>query len=273
VYRLLLIISAVVFFQSCRKDTITHSKQPSQQFIIIGHAYGNPVDYELSLYKGLPEFIQTLNMFLNPVKYIFTGDVVAKPTAENWENILIQFDSLNINDYWIAPGNHDLGSGYFNEYIQANSYFSERIDSNLFFVLNTNFSGWTIDQPQIDLLYSELSDLNGINNIFVFTHQVWWANPKDAVYDIDSIRTNSTNLIQGNRSFWTDAFPMFQSANLPTYFFSGDVGCWDFIPAYVENKRDNFHFYASGVGGGLEDNVLYLKIEESGQVEIEKVNF
>ncbi|MDX1348641.1 MAG: metallophosphoesterase [Putridiphycobacter sp.] len=272
-YKLVLFISLVFIIQSCRKDAITLSKHPSQQFIIIGHAYGNPVDYELSLYKELPAFIKTLNLFVNPVTYVFTGDVVAKPTAENWENILIQFDSLNINDYWIAPGNHDLGSNYFQENIQTNIYFAERIDSNLFFVLNTNFSGWTIDQSQIDLLYSELSDLSGINNIFVFTHQVWWANPKDAVYDIDSIRTNSTNLIEGSHSFWTDAFPMFQSANLPTYFFAGDVGCWDFIPAYVENKHDNFHFYASGVGGGLEDNVLYLKIGESEQVEIERISF
>ena len=112
-----------------------------------------------------------------------------------------------------------------------------------------------------------------IDNILVFSHQVWWAKSLNAVYDIDSIRTNSTFMVSGPNSFWGDAFSLFQTTGKPTYFFAGDIGCWHFIPAYVVNSFDNFHFYASGVGGGKEDNILNIKTFELGDIRVEKIDF
>ena len=272
-YKIIAFLSIALIFFSCRKDDASVQKGPQNQFIIIGHAYGNPVDFKLSLYDKLPPIVANIETFINPTAYVFTGDVVAKPTAENWINILFQFDSLGIDNYWIAPGNHDLGSSYFLDNIQSEPYFSKRINHNLFLVLNTNFSGWTINQPQIDFVYNELQNIKGIKNIFVFSHQVWWNKTLGAEYDIETINTTSQYLLEGDQSFWTDAFPLFQNLNLPTYFFAGDIGAWDFIPAFVENKFDNFYFYASGVGGGAEDNVLNVKTYENGNVAIEKIDF
>ena len=271
-FKLILLFTGIFLITSCRKDKVIPKDNLKTDFLVIGHAYGNPLVYKLSLYEKLIPTLASFSTFIKPDKYIFTGDVVAKPTQENWTNVLNQFDSLNIN-YWIAPGNHDLGSDYFLNHIQDKPFFSYRSKSNLFLILNTNFPGWTVDQDQIDLIQAELGNLNSIQNIFVFSHQVWWAKTADSPYNMEEIETNAYYLINGPTSFWTDAFPIFENTNIATYFFAGDVGALDFRTAYNEQHFENFHFYASGVGGGIDDNILYIKTYDSGKVVIEKFNF
>ncbi len=266
-------ILLIFVFSSCRKDEVKVGDILKEQFIVVGHAYGHPTQYSLRLHHKLIPALANAVEFIRPEKFIFTGDVVAKPTAENWNNVLHELDSLGIDNYWIAPGNHDLGSSYFSDNIQPKAYFSERIGNNLFMVLNTNFKGWTVDEAQINMIADELSNLSEIDNVLVFSHQVWWAKDLNAVYEFDTIVTNSNYLKSGSNSFWSDAFPMFQTTDKPTYFFAGDVGAWHFIPAYVVNQFDNFHFYASGIGGGKEDNMLNIKTFESGNIQIDRIDF
>lgn len=270
----LLILASTIAFTSCEKHTIDDESQtPQNQFVVIGHAYGNPVSFKLSLYTKLVPILGELEAILNPDEYIFTGDVVAKATEENWTNTLRELDSLGIDNYWIAPGNHDLSSSYFEENIQPQKFFTERINDNLFLVLNTNFEGWTVSSEQLSMLHKELNNLEKIKNIFVFSHHVWWQNEQGAVYNMTDIITNSQYLAEGPSSFWDDAFALFQKTELPTYFFSGDVGAWNFIPGYDYYNFDNFHFYASGLGGGTEDNVIIIRTFEDGEVEIGKLDF
>jgi len=168
-------ILLISFFSSCRKDEITINGALKEQFVVVGHAYGNPVTFSLRLYNKLLPVLSNAVEFVKPEKFIFTGDLVAKPTQENWENVLREFDSLGIKDYWIVPGNHELGSSYFLDNIQSKAFFSERIGNNLFIILNTNFSGWTVSEPQIDMIEDVLSNISEVDNILVFSHQVWWA--------------------------------------------------------------------------------------------------
>jgi len=268
------ILFMALFLISCRKDSeINEYAFPENQYVVIGHAYGNPVKFELRLYTKLIPILANIEKFSNPTQYIFTGDVVAKATEENWTNVLTEFDSLNIDNYWIAPGNHDLTSSYFEDNIQTDLFFSKRINNNLFLILNTNFAGWTVENDQLAMINSELNNLDGIQNIFVFSHQVWWKNQEQAKYDMSDIVTNAPYLQNGPTNFWQDAFPLFEKTDLPTYFFAGDVGAWDFIPAYVYRQFDNFHFYASGLGGGAEDNIINIKTFGNGNVEIDRIDF
>ncbi len=269
-YKLALIIPLILIGLSCRKD----QNQPTltSEFIVIGHAYGHPLVWNSRLYRRLPPILSNYRQYINPNKFIFTGDVVAKSTPENWNTTVHQLDSMDI-DFWIAPGNHDIGSDYMQNYVQSDLYFYQTIADNLFIILNTNFSGWTIDSAQIAMVKEALASLNTIDNVFVFTHQVWWANSNQATIAIDSIRTNSKSKINGSTTFWTDALPLFDHVAQPIYFFSGDVGAFAQVPAYSEHHHQNMHFYASGVGGALDDNVLHVQTFSTGAVRVNKINF
>ncbi len=271
-FRFILSISLLLTLFSCRKDEVVEAYQIETEFVVIGHAYGNPLEWNYRLYKKLPPILSNYNKHVKPDKFIFTGDVVAKSIKENWDLTKHQLDSMEL-DYWIAPGNHDLGSDYFQNNIQSELYFTAQIDESLFIILNTNHKGWTVDSTQQKMIQSALANLTGIKNIFVFTHQVWWANTMDASIQFDPIKTNSKYNINGPSSFWTDALPLFYNVGRPVYFFSGDVGAVSQVPAYSENHHENLHFYASGVGGAYDDNILHVKAYSNGYVEVEKVDF
>ncbi|MFD1553110.1 hypothetical protein DNU06_12330 [Putridiphycobacter roseus] len=272
-FKTFIIFICLTSILACRKENIGPLKTDKLDFVVTGHAYGNPLVFQWRLYAPLVPVLGNIAEFVKPDKFIFTGDVVATPNAENWKNVLQEFDSLGI-DYWIAPGNHDIATDYFLEEVQSSYFLTERKKNNLFLILNTNFHGWTVDAQQVNRIETELNNLEGIQNVFVFTHHVWWSKLIYAHFtDMDTIVTNSDNLIFGPSNFWIDAFDLFENLELPVYFFAGDVGAYDFVPAYSEQHFDNFHFYTSGVGGGVADNILYVQVSDSGKVQIKKINF
>ncbi len=276
-YKNIATLIVVLLFLSCRKDSLNNRANnkvniSTTEFVVIGHAYGNPNSFKLKLYEKLVPALAKYNQLIKPYKVIFTGDVVAKPIEENWTNVINEMDSINL-DYYISPGNHDLGSDYFQNNVQNDLFFSHRHNQNLFLILNTNYKGWTVNQPQIELIKTELSHLQNIQNVFVFSHQIWWANKNEATIEFDTILSNSNYLINGPSTFWTDALPMFKSIETPVYFFAGDIGAFSQIPAYTEHHSENLHFYGSGVGGGVDDNFLYISVTENGAVTVNKVNF
>ncbi len=272
-FRIVSILLCFSVLIACRKETIIQDKNNKFDFVVAGHAYGNPLVYQLRLYRPLVPILGNFSNYVQPKQFIFTGDVVAKPTEENWRNVLNEFDSLKIN-YWIAPGNHDIATDFFIEGVQDSYSFVKREANNLFLILNTNFGGWTVDSEQLILIETALNDLEDIKNIFVFSHHIWWSKLEYAHFNnMDTIVTNSDYLINGPSNFWIDAFPLFESLEIPIYFFAGDVGALDFIPAYSEQHFGNFHFYTSGLGGGVDDNVLHVKVAQTGKVEVDKINF
>jgi len=267
---MLILLSILAF--SCRKDEIAQNDVVLNHYIIAGHAYGTPDDKPPALYKKLLPVLAYFQSTFQPIQFIFTGDVAYKATPENWKNIQKQFDSLGI-DFWIAPGNHEFYTSYFLDSVQTEAYFTRRVGNNLFIILNTNFAGWTIDEPQIEMIKKEFENLDDINNIFVFSHQLWFSSGKDRPFDLYSVGSNSAVLLEGPTSFWTDAFPLFEDIEKPSYFFAGDLGSWDWTISYSFQQHKNHYFYASGMGSGLDDHVLHIKTYVSGKVEINKVNF
>ncbi|MBK7131118.1 MAG: metallophosphoesterase [Crocinitomicaceae bacterium] len=242
------------------------------RFAVAGHVYGNPDTYTLSIY---PPFLEQLKK--DDKSYTFdylflTGDVAAKPTDTNWMNVENELRQLSI-PYFIAPGNHD-GGDYFLEHIQKSPYcfFSE--NKNHFIVLNTTNNGWTTNQQQTDTLQKVLSTIrDSTDKIFVFTHQLWWLKDAPDSFALDSIRPNSYAAFDGKENFWENAFPYFDSTGCETWFFAGDVGSHHSLVAYYEDHYQHFHFYASGMGGGADDNYLHVALFEDGRIEITKVKF
>lgn len=242
------------------------------KFVAAGHLYGNPMTYTSSVYPTCLNKLKELTKEEELDLLILMGDVVPSPTEENWEMVRAQLDSLAIKDWVVARGNHDI-SPYLDAHIQAEKSLAIRVENKLFLIINTCFPGWTVDSLQRNFLRSELSDLEQVEDIFVFSHQLWWLNHPPTNFELDTIPTNSFASFEGPSDFWQDAFPLFEDLEQPVYFFAGDIGCVPTVPGAYEDHFKNFHFYGSGMGGGIEDNFLLGQIFQDGTVKIERVNF
>lgn len=258
---------------SCTNDKATDVPEPEAilTFVAAGHTYGNPDTYTESLY---PPFLDTLIDFQknHRIDYLFlTGDVVAHPTPKNWDTVVAELTRLNI-PFYIARGNHDAGA-YMEENVQADKFLSLNHANNLFLVLNTSYSGWSVDSLQAAFIASEIEKSKQVENIFVFSHQLWWLKNRPDSMSLDSIRPNSFALVDGDIDFWQTGFPPFQKEKKPVYFIAGDLGCYFGLVGYYEDHFENFHFYGSGMGGAVEDNFLYVEVFEKGDVKITRVDF
>lgn len=260
-----------LFFIQCSNIEVSDTSKPKFTFAIGGHVYGHPDRYTSSVYPGFLKQLDSLNL-IEPIDLlILTGDVVAHPTKENWETVKSELDSLKV-EWHIAPGNHDI-SDYMDQEIQPYKYIAIEKEQNLFLVLNTSHPGWKPDSLQLIFIKESLTNVDSMENVFVFTHQLWWEKNPPVVFELDSIRPNSFAGFESDRSFWDEAFPYFENINKDVYFFAGDVGCHEGLTASYEDHYKNFHFYASGMGGGLEDNFLLVHIFQDGIVEIQRIDF
>lgn len=265
-------IISLVFLQSCCGcDDEVVVEEPIVSFAVAGHVYGHPETYTSSVY---PPFLSTLKKDHNIKKFDFlflTGDVVAHPTDSNWITVANELNDVGI-PWYVSRGNHDV-SGYMDKNIQAEKYLSIRDKKALFLVLNTSHSGWTVDSQQREFLRDELSRTDSVEQIFVFSHQLWWERNPPSVFQLDSLRPNSSALYEGESDFWQDAFPFFDSTGIETWFFAGDMGAHQILPSYYEDHYKKFHFYGSGMGGGIRDNYLIVEVYQNGRVDIDKREF
>ncbi|MGB1102962.1 MAG: metallophosphoesterase family protein [Crocinitomicaceae bacterium] len=242
-------------------------------FVVAGHAYGNPDTYTSSIYPPLLVELDSLIENVGIHQLILTGDVVAHPTPENWETVRGEIEERKIDEWYIAPGNHDI-SPYMDMVIQSQKYMAHIRENNLFLILNTSHPGWTLDSTQCKFVESTLKEqANAVDNIFVFSHQLWWLNQPPNSFELDSLRPNSFALLDSGTTFWQDAFPYFRELDNEVYFFAGDMGCHFSLPGHYEDHHKNFHFFGSGMGGAVEDNLLHGKIYQDGRVEIVRIDF
>lgn len=267
----LIVLIAILGLSACKNEVI-QEEQPIYTFVAAGHAYGNPDTYTSSVYPPLLDKLDSLIAIRTLDLLVLTGDVVAHPTPENWETVRAELDSLAIGEWHISPGNHDI-SPYMDEHIQPEKYMALERGNSLFLILNTSFPGWTVDSVQAEFIGAQLSTADSMDHIFVFSHQLWWEKNPPAAFDLDSLRPNSFALYDGENDFWTDAFHHFESLEQEVYFFAGDMGCHFSLPGYYEDHYQNYHFYGSGMGGAVEDNLIYVQLFQDGRVKIERVDF
>lgn len=261
----------IVLIWSCKNEE-PQKEKPIYTFAAAGHVYGNPDTYTSSVY---PPFLVELDSLFETSTMdmlVLTGDVVAHPTEENWETVRHELDSLPIDRWVIAPGNHDI-SPYMDQHIQSEKYMAFREGQSLFLILNTSHPGWSVDSLQSVFIKQEIEKADSAKNIFVFSHQLWWEKDPPAAFDLDSLRPNSFALYDGEKSFWTEAFSHFENLEQEVYFFAGDMGCHYSLPGYYEDHYENFHFYGSGMGGAVEDNFLFVEVFQNDSVYIHRVDF
>ena len=266
-----------LIFLSCgQKSTeslVEPIEKPVFQCVVAGHAYGHPEYYTQSLYPKFIKIMDSLTQENSIDQLILTGDVVKDTLPEIWDRVKEELDKLKVKNWKIARGNHDL-SLYLDQQIQPENHLAITQGNVLMLILNTSVPGWGLDSVQTNFVEETISQLpDSMNQIMVFTHQLWWLKNTPQSFDLDSIRPNSYALFEGAPDFWSSGFQKLQNLEKEIYFFAGDLGVDTLIESYYEDHYKNFHFYGSGMGSGEEDNLLLISIYQNQPVKIERINF
>ncbi|MBU0468244.1 MAG: metallophosphoesterase [Candidatus Omnitrophica bacterium] len=232
------------------------NKSDPYHFMVVGHAYGNPEEYNLGLY---PKFLYLLNENRHPgVEFIvFTGDIVRKSDKILWDKVEEQIKSTGLTQYYLL-GNHDE-SAYARKLLTekfGGTYYSFKKQKDVFVVFDTQKELGVIPKEQIEFLEKTIEENPKAKNFFLFVHELLWTAKNDKYknvhpnrgYDFDS-------------NFWTEFHPILKkNKGKKFYVVAGDVGANEASSPFFRERTDNVTILASGMGGNKDENYLLFAV-------------
>ena len=247
-------------------------KKIQQSFFVAGHAYGKPAPTgEKELYPPFKEKFSFLNS-KNLSFGVLLGDVVRYPSS--WPNVLKELEDLTM-PYYIARGNHDGPLDNFEDMF-GKSYQKFVQDNNLFIILDPNIDQWNISGDQLVFLKETLQyEGQNADHIFIFMHQlIWWSKEK-----FSEPKPNWQQNRAETPNYWSTIQPILESIGKEVYLFAGDVGAFskeykkkDHIIEYAYFKENNITYIATGMGGGVRDNIVIVDIYEDKSVKLNLIH-
>ena len=259
-----ILLILTVFVLGCSDS----EKKLKTSFFVAGHAYGDPRDKgeTKGLYQPLKDKLSFINEQRKMNNGFFLGDVVYRPNA--WPEALNDMEAFKMPLH-VVRGNHEGPiEAYENRFGESYKSFIE--DDNLFIILDTNLDKWNISGEQLVFLMNTIRNQSDqVDNIFIFTHHVmWWSEER-----YKRPRPNSLHNRAKTTNYWTKLEPFFQNAEKPVFLFAGDVGAFSQETAKVSHtieyfylKDNNITYVSSGMGGGVNDNVVFVDIYTDGTV-------
>jgi hypothetical protein len=233
---------------------------------IFGHIYGSPYENNTGIYPNFKEHIKNKNFNYS----FYTGDLIRNYSTDN--KMLIK-DILNINNnFFIAPGNHDVGlkenklrEKYLNLFGKK-FYDYEIINDSLFVVLDTNLSPWDLDKIQFEW-FKKILFRKKYKQIFILTHHVIWKS----YFNFKIIENSSKNKPKNDNFYKIDN--LIKKLDTKIYLIAGDVGAFNNGSEFFCSKKNNLHFIASGMGNYVKDNYLVLKYDKNKKQYVMSLNF
>lgn len=237
-----------------------------QEIGIFGHVYGSPYENNTGIYPKFKEHVSNKNFEYS----FYTGDLIRNYYLDN--KILIK-DILNINNnFFIAPGNHDVGlkeNKLRKEYLNlfGKKFYDHIIlNDSLFIVLDTNLSPWDLDKIQFEW-FEKILFKKKYNQIFILTHHVIWND----YLNFEIIENSSKNKPKNNNFYKIDNLVKKLDTNI--YFIAGDIGAFNNGSEFFCSKENNLHFIGSGMGNYVKDNYLALRYNQNTEQFEISLNF
>lgn len=252
-----------LLISSCSKtiigDPIVETDSLKYSFFVAGHTYGNPNSYDYGLHPPFSNAITFINNYPKIEIGILTGDVVQSSTQEFWDSAIVKINKFNIPIH-IASGNHDRSALFltlFDKYYY--SFFHER---DLFIILTP--TNWNIENEQLEFLRQKILDnYNYVENIFIFIHELVWWSPENI---FKNIKINYAPYYPGSTNYWDEIHPFLDSLPNNIVIFAGDLGCTQQVSPYMYYKQDNITLIGSGMGGGVEDNIIIVEVDYNDNI-------
>jgi hypothetical protein len=226
-------------------------------FFAAGHTYGSPANPQFGLHPPFVDYIPNINNYTNMDLGILTGDVVVQGSAEYWDAAQSDIESFNFPIH-IAAGNHDMGPEFLNRF--GDYYYSFIHQDDLFIILTPGLDSWNISDSQLEFLTNTLdSNYAAVNNVFIFLHELIWWSPDN---EYQNVHINYVPYYPGYTNFDDVVKPLLLS--YPNHFtlYAGDVGSSDLGTPFMYHSFDNITLIASGMGGGVRDNIIVTEVYE-----------
>ena len=247
------VILIVFLFGSLKaqKDSAIYS------FFTAGHTYGSPNNPHYGLHFPFVDYIPIINNYPNMNMGFLTGDVVVHSTPDYWDSAMIDINKFNMSIF-IAAGNHDMGDEFLNRFQYY--YYSFTYNDDLFIILTPGLDSWNISGDQLEFLNNTLdSNYSDVNNIFIFMHELVWWSP---INEYQNVIINYAPYYPGSTNFDGVIKPLLLSYPNRITIYAGDLGCTTAVSPYMYNTFDNVTLIASGMGGGVKDNIIITTIYE-----------
>jgi len=230
-------------------------------FFIAGHTYGKINEQDEIIYPKFYSWLDSNNKKIS--KGILVGDFIKNFNEKNINLFNRKISNFNL-DLFFAPGNHEFND--HNKKILYKKYFGKTFYShydneNLFIILNPYLADWSIDDDQYAFLKKKIIKYQSdVDNIFLIFHPaIFFEKFKTQLYPNSYYGYKKTN-------FWNKIVPFLQSFQNNFYIISGDLGAYPNNKEFFCNKNKNILFLGTGMGGGVNDNILVFQNQNSGLV-------
>lgn len=233
---------------------------PVDANLIIGHLYGHPSIASENPLGNIEELITKNKNKINSV--IFTGDIFQTPSFQKW-NYLIKFmKSINI-DFYIAPGNHDVGvSGGAKREIY-NLAFDFKYPSlikngdDIFLIEDSTRNNWSLSIDSFDLINQNASKES---ILYIFTHNI--------IFKEQLNYANSKEGFSGDILSIKELFREYKDKYKKIVILSGDTGAFNFLPSKACYKHENILAIANGFGNRRVNEAIIIQGDEIYSMEI-----
>lgn len=236
------------------EPNIINLRTRSNEYLIIGHAYGNHAGSNKGLSHKVLDYFESLDEKTN---LVLTGDFVRSGSKAD---LLLVQNQVNkyFNQGLFAVGNHEIIQGSINNYYEVFKDDLFLIKESKIDLIVANFStpNWLpkkLDQDKINFF------INNSNNevVVLFSHQIFWENMTE-----QKPRKNGPDLLENelnqNMLDWLN----FEGKKL--IIISGDYGLnSDEIFCEVDVNK-NVLFVASGIYENDNDKMIRLNSFDSG---------
>ena len=251
------------------------NRTPSKySFFIAGHTYGKPGGKKHGFYPLFKSEFDSIRSYPNNSFGVLTGDIVEFGNEESWDSIDKEMKELGL-PLFFAPGNHDTYNyklykkRYGDPDNNYRTYRFFRYQNDLFILLDANMDKWNISGEQLGFLTDVLTANEGlVNNIFIFAHQlIWW----DEYTVFKNIKHNWPPYTPDTTNYWGTLEPLFQSYSSMVFLFAGDLGATKKATPYMYYNDNNITYIGGGMGSGLNDNYLFVSVDEYGAVQFDLI--
>lgn len=235
------------------------SPQKEELNIVVGgHVYGKPNTNKKGIY---PSFFRELKKTKEIDFAVFTGDIVAAPTVDNWQLVIQQLKQLSYPVFF-APGNHDMGNRPLYDSLFGNPDTLFYKENCAFILFDNTKNGWGLDSAQINLLNQASKR---VENIFVFMHNVVWQDKNKNCFNSNSQAGKAPEPIF---NYWIEVEPKLKNLANSFYLIAGDVGATLNSENVGYLNDQNIHYITSGMGNGINDNFLKINIGEEIMIDV-----
>jgi hypothetical protein len=266
ILRLSVILPLSLLSTSCDTELSINPREDTNaqlySFFVAGHVYGTPGVDNPGVHPPFKEKFDLIQYDQNMKYGVFTGDIVISSTELNWDEIDADLELLGLPVFF-AVGQHDMSDRALYEQRYGKTWYSFIFEDDLFIVLDPNLDNWNISDSQLVFIEKQLENVNRVNNIFVFFHELLWWSPDNMFKDVPP---NSTYWRANSINFWSEVEPLFHNLGHSVYMFSGDMGALTSRQSFMYYHYDNMFLIGSGMGNMREDNFIIVQVDQDKTV-------